>query len=686
MLGLYVCTMLVDLYGLILSKNYRELAARQTGSSRNTSSLSNILVELKKVCNHPRLVTGTGDVAADKLANEAGKLILLDQLLPRLKSDGHRVLIFSQMVRMLDLLSIYLNRRGHSFLRIDGGTSNDSRRRAIDEFNRPKSEIFTFLLSTRAGGLGINLETADTVIIYDSDWNPQNDLQAMARAHRIGQTRPVSIFRLVSRGTVEETILERAKQKMVLDHLVIQNTSWDRQELQAILQFGAQAIFSDSSTGSTADEQVQFDLDAILSRETITTANPTEETSSELLGAFQVADFSSNNNNNNKKDLKSWDEIIPSSAIAAVKEEAAEKERMEKELEVQAALYTSATRRQVKRSVDRLPPSQPQSTASASSSAGASASASASEVNKKVHEELPCAKSETKLMMVSLMKWGPRRIEKISQETSLPVESIRQTIEIVDKVLGREQCKGVTFSNGYYLSLAQTRDRFVCLRGLYQVISDHENALDSFRIVEAGKRIKSVALVGAHRWNIPSWSILDDARLLVGVWKYGFGEWDAILHDPKLQLEALLEPLNNPDAKILPKSLHLGRRVEYLISGLCKSEVDEAAADRDSGKKVKAKVKQPRVPPREPKPQQDDDLRHFFKAVRPQLAFLTSLDADSVASRLQEVCEAVRILGDHISQGRRESDGWPFVCKAWPSSITPDELRALYAKLQQNKQ
>jgi len=329
--------------------------------------------------------------------------------------------------------------------------------------------------------------------------------------------------------------------------------------------------------------------------------------------------------------------------------------------------------------VDRLPPSQPQSTANVS------------DVNKKVSEELPCDKSEMKLMMLSVMKWGPMRIEKISQETSLPVENIRQTIETVSKVLEREQCKGATFSNGYYLSLAQTRDRFVCLRGLYQVISGHESSLDSFRIVEAGKRLKSVALVGAHRWNIPSWSILDDARLLVGVWKYGFGEWDAILHDPKLQLEALQEPLNNPDAKILPKALHLGRRVEYLISGLCKAEEVEHAG---AGKKVKGeavkKAKVKKAPketkpaqPKEPKQQQDDDLRHFFKAVRPQLAFLTSLEADSVASRLQEVCEAVRILGDHISQGHRESDGWPFVCKAWPSSITPDELRALYAKLQQ---
>src|SRR5690606_16150125 len=132
------------------------------------------LAELKKVCNHPALIVGTND---GDLVKGCGKMALLDQLLPRLLGDGHRVLIFSQMVKMLDVLAQYLSSKQLSYLRIDGGTSNDQRRRAIDAFNAPSSNYHLFLLSTRAGGLGINLETADTVIIYDSDWNPQNDLQ-----------------------------------------------------------------------------------------------------------------------------------------------------------------------------------------------------------------------------------------------------------------------------------------------------------------------------------------------------------------------------------------------------------------------------------------------------------------------------------------------------------------------------
>ncbi|CAI7859895.1 unnamed protein product [Closterium sp. NIES-54] len=123
---------------------------------------------------------------------------------------------------MLDILADYLALRGFQFQRLDGSTRADLRQQAMEHFNAPGSDDFCFLLSTRAGGLGINLATADTVIIFDSDWNPQNDLQAMSRAHRIGQQDVVNIYRFVTSGSVEEDILERAKRKMVLDHLVIQ--------------------------------------------------------------------------------------------------------------------------------------------------------------------------------------------------------------------------------------------------------------------------------------------------------------------------------------------------------------------------------------------------------------------------------------------------------------------------------
>ena len=125
------------------------------------------------------------------------------------------------MVHMLDILSDYLGLRGYVHQRLDGTVSSDTRKRAIDHFNAPQSPDFCFLLSTRAGGLGINLETADTVIIFDSDWNPQNDLQAMSRAHRLNSKFHINVFRFLTKGTVEEDVLERAKQKMVLEYAII---------------------------------------------------------------------------------------------------------------------------------------------------------------------------------------------------------------------------------------------------------------------------------------------------------------------------------------------------------------------------------------------------------------------------------------------------------------------------------
>jgi len=200
--------------------------------------------------------------------------MLLDKLLLRLKETGHRVLIFSQMVRMLDILAEYLSYRRLSFQRLDGSIKGDVRRQALEHFNAEGSQDFCFLLSTRAGGLGINLATADTVIIFDSDWNPQNDLQAQARAHRIGQKNQVNIYRLVTKKSIEEEIVERAKQKMVLDHLVIQrmdttghtvldkkakNASipFNKDELAAILKFGAEELFKDD-TGANEEPFVRY--------------------------------------------------------------------------------------------------------------------------------------------------------------------------------------------------------------------------------------------------------------------------------------------------------------------------------------------------------------------------------------------------------------------------------------------
>lgn len=156
----------------------------------------------------------------EEIVTASGKMMMLDRLLPHLQANGHRVVLFSQYTRTLDIIQDYLEMRGYQFTRLDGSTHRVNREVRITQFNSPGSKTFLFLLSTRAGGEGVNLYTADTVILFDSDWNPQVDIQAMARVHRIGQTKTVHIYRLVTSGTVEERIVQRAQKKLYLDSLV----------------------------------------------------------------------------------------------------------------------------------------------------------------------------------------------------------------------------------------------------------------------------------------------------------------------------------------------------------------------------------------------------------------------------------------------------------------------------------
>ncbi|XP_047319320.1 probable ATP-dependent DNA helicase CHR12 [Impatiens glandulifera] len=225
----------------------------QVGSGKS-KSLQNLSMQLRKCCNHPYLFVGEYNMwRKEEIVRASGKFELLDRLLPKLRRAGHRVLLFSQMTRLMDCLEIYLQLHDFKYLRLDGSTKTEERGTLLKQFNAPDSPVFMFLLSTRAGGLGLNLQTADTVIIFDSDWNPQMDQQAEDRAHRIGQKKEVRVFVLVSVGSIEEVILERAKQKMGIDAKVIQaglfnttSTAQDRREmLQEIMRKGSSSLGTD---------------------------------------------------------------------------------------------------------------------------------------------------------------------------------------------------------------------------------------------------------------------------------------------------------------------------------------------------------------------------------------------------------------------------------------------------------
>ncbi|XP_019437519.1 PREDICTED: ISWI chromatin-remodeling complex ATPase CHR11-like isoform X1 [Lupinus angustifolius] len=247
----------------------KDLEVVNAGGERKR--LLNVAMQLRKCCNHPYLFQGAEPgppyTTGDHLITNAGKMVLLDKLLPKLKERDSRVLIFSQMTRLLDILQDYLMFRGYQYCRIDGNTGGEDRDASIEAYNKPGSEKFVFLLSTRAGGLGINLATADVVILYDSDWNPQVDLQAQDRAHRIGQKKEVQVFRFCTEYTIEEKVIERAYKKLALDALVIQQgrlaeqKTVNKDELLQMVRFGAEMVFS-SKDNTITDE----DIDRIIAK------------------------------------------------------------------------------------------------------------------------------------------------------------------------------------------------------------------------------------------------------------------------------------------------------------------------------------------------------------------------------------------------------------------------------------
>lgn len=248
--------------------------AAKPGKARKTN-FNNILMELRKTLCHPYIISPEieprGVTPAQEQANlteASAKFVLLASMLPKLAAAGHRVLIFSQFKLSLNIIEAFLLGLKLKFLRLDGDTKQLDRQRGIDDFNAPGSEYFAYLLSTRAGGVGINLTTADTVIMYDQDFNPHQDIQAIARAHRIGQKRPVRVFKLLVKGTCEEKIFNAGNKKLGLDHLIIQriDAKDETEDVESILQYGAKAIFDDQEAEATAIRYTDAEVDELLAR------------------------------------------------------------------------------------------------------------------------------------------------------------------------------------------------------------------------------------------------------------------------------------------------------------------------------------------------------------------------------------------------------------------------------------
>ncbi|KDN43415.1 hypothetical protein K437DRAFT_274892 [Tilletiaria anomala UBC 951] len=554
------------MYKAILSRNFSVLS--QEGSAQ--ISLLNIAMELKKAANHPFLFDGTEVMAEGRaeqlkgLVMNSGKMVLLDKLLTRLKSDGHRVLIFSQMVRMLDIIADYMNLRGYIFQRLDGTISSDVRKRSIEHFNAEGSPDFAFLLSTRAGGLGINLATADTVIIFDSDWNPQNDLQAMARAHRLNSKFHVSVFRFLTKDTVEEDVIERAKRKMVLEYAIIhqmdtsgsnfaskatapkaQNPS--KEELGEILKFGAQSLFKNDNDDGQQKKLDDMDLDEILTHAEAhdTEAAPGGASSGGegFLQQFaQVQDF--------KTDVN-WEDIIPLEARLKAEEE--ERQRAV----AQAAAQSSARRKAAEKAASKANQAdQSLSGDEAESSTKKGQSKGSAHQRKTAAEKsLELKERDIRTLIRGLQKWGdPRyRYDLMVGEARLQHKNravvLQATKELVDlsnaAVQENEDMLKGMMSRGEDIGKLRQKAVLVSYRNVDKinaetvVIRHNElrllaETLDKQKDVSQWK-VPARYLKTTMNWNVP-WNDEDDAHLLIGIWRHGFGSWETIEADPDLNL------------------------------------------------------------------------------------------------------------------------------------------------------
>ncbi|KAL4227328.1 transcriptional regulator [Mactra antiquata] len=609
-------------YKWILTKNYKELNKGLKGSA---SSFVNIIMELKKCCNHALLVRPpeTEPSEADHLQTlirGSGKLILLDKLLLRLREKGHRVLIFSQMVRLLDIVSEYLQLRHFQYQRLDGSIRGDLRKSALDHFNAEGSQDFCFLLSTRAGGLGVNLATADTVIIFDSDWNPQNDLQAQARAHRIGQKNQVSVYRLVTKNSVEEEIVERAKRKMVLDHLVIQRMDttgrtvlnkendlsskipFSKHELNSILKFGAEELFKEEND----DEEPQVDIDEILQQAETREMDDGKGVGDELLSQFKIVTFDNLEDDEIETPAgKDWDKIIPESDIQRVEEE--ERHRALLELNLPPRQRTTIQQLEKRLGSDDEDRNNDDDDVSSYSGSDDDRPKKRGRPRAGKNDQIKgFTNAEIRRFIKSYKKFGDpsSRLDDIACDAELQEKSESDLRKLADllksscdqavkdfnaKKLEEPPAEGPPNKKGPRGISCKIASVVVNVQSILKANAELEPLV---RYIPKSKSERKKFRIDFHtkmvHWDCP-WDVDEDSRLLKGIYTYGMGNWEQIKMDKDLNLDDKILP----DGDKKPQAKQLQSRADYLLKMLKKhldggGDVKIPGRGRKS-KKVKSK-------------------------------------------------------------------------------------------------
>ncbi|XP_065415312.1 chromodomain-helicase-DNA-binding protein 2 isoform X19 [Chrysemys picta bellii] len=542
-------------YKWILTRNYKALSKGTRGS---TSGFLNIVMELKKCCNHCYLIK-----PPEENERETGMEMLMD---------------------------------------------------------------FCFLLSTRAGGLGINLASADTVVIFDSDWNPQNDLQAQARAHRIGQKKQVNIYRLVTKGTVEEEIIERAKKKMVLDHLVIQrmdttgrtvldnnsgrsnSNPFNKEELTAILKFGAEDLFKEIE-GEESEPQ-EMDIDEILrlaeTRENEVSSSATDE----LLSQFKVANFATMEEEETELDERSqrdWDDIIPEEQRKKVEEE-------ERQKELEEIYMLPRIRSSTKKAQANDSDSDAESKRRIHRSSG-----SESETDDTDDDKRPKRRGRPRSVRKDTVEGFTdaeiRRFIKAYKKFGLPLERlecIARDAELVDKSIADLKRLGELIHNSCVSAMQEYEEQLkenpgkgpgkrrgptlkisgvqVNVKSIIQHEEEFEMLHKSIPTDPEEKRKYCLTCRAKAAHFDVDWGVEDDSRLLLGIYEHGYGNWELIKTDPELKLTDKILPVET-DKK--PQGKQLQTRVDYLLK-LLKKDLEKKETVKD-GEETKLKKRKPRV-------------------------------------------------------------------------------------------
>ena len=644
-------------YRALFERNFKFLR-HGCNDDRALANFNNVMMEVRKCCQHPFLLDGveTAFVAQQalqkqrarttasitQLAGSSGKLQLLDKLLPRLKAGGHRVLIFSQMTRVLDVLEDYSRSRGHSYERLDGGVTGRARQAAIDRFCGPEDApadalndgAFLFLLSTRAGGQGINLVAADTVIVFDSDWNPQNDAQALARAHRIGQTKPVQVYRLVMRGTYERDMLDRAAMKLGLEQAIFGGVQTGekssggagagRAEIERLLKHGAYAaIAEDTDEGDKkAKEWGAEGIDGILSRSERRVVEASDNTDAETdpnayKSMFATATFSGTEGGGADEialdDPEFWEKLMPEAAAAEKlreEEEAAEEAlRLAEEKKADASgtrgravvekrefQWSWAERKSV---VDKL------CTFGFGQWSAVHAAAKLDDNKTPAHVAAFCRRYCITAARTLATDACPFLLDAACSEAG------RDELAI-PKNEGGKNTLDTVFAEALFTKYVLQRAheeiaRLELMQPLINVVKNaggHGAALapDNGEWLTDRHEVKNVE---THCDSpAPWWSSRDDRGLLVGMLRHGWGRWDAILKDQELGLEASWEKAiavangvvesPSPDDAGPPIT---GRRSKRKRSSLGGASPNSAEASKENTPVNKSKKSKPSVTP-----------------------------------------------------------------------------------------